>query len=802
MANNEAEVDIVVSAAGALPDLERQLQRIVNSAQSTAPEVGLEAGLNARNTLRTLDAALGRVVSAAEADPDNRIDLTAVLDQRRSIRELDASIGRAVAAVEAGAPEVTVEARLDRGSLASLRTGIDAVVATLNRTVDPVEVEVEVDRDWEGRVNRLGSSLLRLGRSAGSSAASIAPLVGRLGALGGAVGALVPAAAGLAAAIQQIAPAAAVATSGMLTMRLTAGTVKLAMVGVEDAISDAFDPDVSVDDFHKSLEKLAPEAALFADEIHTMRRELKAVQQSVQNRVFKDFDELLRGLAQRVGPQVTRALNNTADSLNRMGKNAGIAAAQLSERGILGQALNGATKSLENLEEVPARAVTGFGLLAAASAPAMNRITAAVNSASVRIAEKLDAAFESGELEKLIDKAVDTFVQLGRIVGNFVSGVGNIFGGLTRDGGGLFDTLEKISQAFEDLTESEEFQSILKELSLTVGTLVTALLPLLTEALKILAPAIELIAPAFREFIVEVAPHVMKFLEMSAPLIMELAELLAIALPYAAKLAGGALEALGIIFSGLAIIIDRVVVPALKWFRDNLTPLKNQVDQFIVDVVTKTPKVGDSIESMTAESGSSLVKFGDNLVVKTLSKVNQFVVGVQQSTAKVVKYMYDLALGIRDAINGFIGEFFRIGQDLIGGLISGIRSMVPDVLGLAASLANSVVSTIKGALDIQSPSRVMMSIGKDTGRGFIIGLESMLPDVRKQVNNLAHAAQLKAPSGFGAAGAIGITPLGPGGGPTPVNVYLGNELIGSYVDGRVATANTRRRRTYTQGFRY
>ncbi|MFJ5782064.1 phage tail protein [Streptomyces hydrogenans] len=801
MANNEAEVDIVVSAAGALPDLERQLQRIVNSAQSTAPEVGLEAGLNARNTLRTLDTALGRVVSAAEADPNNQIDLTAVLDQRQSIRELDASIGRAVAAVQAGAPEVTVEARLERGTLASLRTGIDAVVATLNRTTDPVEVEVEVDRDWEGRVNRLGSSLLRLGRSAGSAVGTVAPLVGRIGALGGVLGAAVPAAAALAAAVQQIAPAAAVATSGMLTMRLTAATLKLALVGVEDAITDAFDPEISPDEFHKSLEKLAPEAAKFADELHTMRRELKAVQQGVQNRVFKDFDQLLRGLAQRVGPQVTRSLNRTADSLNRMGKNAAIAGAQIAERGVLGQALNGATKSLENLEEVPARAITGFSLLAAASAPAMNRITAAVNSASVRIAERLDAAFESGELERLIDRAVDTFAQLGRIVGNFASGVGNLFGGLTQDGGGLFDTLEKLSGAFEDLTASEEFQSVLKELALTVGTLVEALLPLFTQALQILAPAIELIAPAFRDFIEEIVPHLMLFLQRSAPLVNELAELLAGALPYAAKIAGGALDFLGIVFGGLAIIIDRSE-RALHFFQDRFGPLKRVVDEFIVDVVTKTPKVGDSIESMTAESGSSLVKFGDNLVVKTLSKVNQFVVGVQQSTAKVVKYMYDLALGIRDAINGFIGEFFRIGQDLIGGLISGIRSMVPDVLGLAASLANSVVSTIKGALDIQSPSRVMMSIGKDTGRGFIIGLENMLPDVRKQVNNLAHAAQLKAPSGFGAAGAIGITPLGPSGGPTPVNVYLGNELIGSYVDGRVATANTRRRRTYVQGFRY
>lgn len=801
MANNEAEVDIVVSAAGALPDLERQLQRIVNAAQSTAPEVGLEAGLNARNTLRTLDAALGRVVSAAEADPDNRVDLTAVLDQRRSIRELDASIGRAVAAVEAGAPEVTVEARLDRGSLASLRTGIDAVVATLNRTVDPVEVEVEVDRDWEGRVNRLGSSLLRLGRSAGSSAASIAPLVGRLGALGGTVGALVPAAAALAAAIQQIAPAAAVATSGMLTMRLAAGTVKLAMVGVEDAISDAFDPDVSPDDFHKSLEKLAPEAAKFADELHTMRRELKSVQQGVQNRVFKDFDELLRGLAQRVGPQVTRALNRTADSLNRMGKNAAISAAQLSERGVLGQALNGATKSLENLEEVPARAVTGFGLLAAASAPAMNRITAAVNSASIRIAEKLDAAFESGELEKLIDKAVDTFAQLGRIVGNFVSGVGNIFGGLTTSGGGLFDTLEKISQAFEDLTASEEFQSVLNELALTVGTLVTALLPLLTQALQILAPAIELIAPAFREFIVEVAPHVMRFLEMSAPLIMELAELLAIALPYAAKLAGGSLEALGIIFSGLAIIIDRVVVPALRWFRDNLTPLKSQVDQFIVDVVTKTPKVGDSIESMTAESGSSLARFGDNLVVKTLSKVNEFVVGVQQSTARVIRYMYELALGMRDAINGFIGEFFRIGQDLLGGLISGIRSMIPNVLGLASSLANEVVSTIKGALDIQSPSRVMRGIGQDTGKGFILGLEDMVPALARTVAGLSDVVTPSGALGFGMSGAVGVQRLAPAGAGQAVNISFGNEFLARYVDGRVTMIDNRNRRVMAQGVR-
>jgi phage-related protein len=263
----------------------------------------------------------------------------------------------------------------------------------------------------------------------------------------------------------------------MLAVQLVSGTVKLAMQDVSEAVSTAFDPEAKPEDLAKAMEKLAPAAKEFVTELQGMRKEFTDLQQQVQENFFAGLDDTLVGLKEDVLPQVGDALRNVATELSSMASGAGEAAAALGRDGTLGTALEGAVNGIANLVDVPGQAVTALGQLAAAAAPAFERVTAAAASSASSVSEKLAAAFESGALDEAINSAVDAIAQLGRIAGNVFGGLGNIIGTATASGEGLFAMLERVTQAFEDVTASQGFQQALRALVETAGVVADTVLP-------------------------------------------------------------------------------------------------------------------------------------------------------------------------------------------------------------------------------------------------------------------------------------------------------------------------------------
>ncbi|WP_032751713.1 hypothetical protein, partial [Streptomyces griseus] len=99
---------------------------------------------------------------------------------------------------------------------------------------------------------------------------------------GAAVGTLVPLLAGVTAALAQMAPAAALAVSGVLAIGLAAGTVKIAMSGVGDAVKAALDPS-DPEAYAEALKKLSPNARGFVGEIRKAQPALDKIRRTVQD---------------------------------------------------------------------------------------------------------------------------------------------------------------------------------------------------------------------------------------------------------------------------------------------------------------------------------------------------------------------------------------------------------------------------------------------------------------------------------------------------------------------------------------
>jgi phage-related protein len=68
---------------------------------------------------------------------------------------------------------------------------------------------------------------------------------------------------------------------------------------------------------------------------------------------------------------------------------------------------------------------------------------------------------------------------------------------------------------------------------------------------------------------------------------------------------------------------------------------------------------------------------------------------------------------------------YSAGEDLIRGLINGIKGMAGDAARAARDAVAGAVNSAKGFLGISSPSRVFMEIGEQTTEGLIHGLRAV-----------------------------------------------------------------------------
>lgn len=95
---------------------------------------------------------------------------------------------------------------------------------------------------------------------------------------------------------------------------------------------------------------------------------------------------------------------------------------------------------------------------------------------------------------------------------------------------------------------------------------------------------------------------------------------------------------------------------------------------------------------------------------------------------------------ISSAFNALNGQLYSAGLFAMAGLSSGISSGAGRAIAAARSVANSVSSTIRTALKIHSPSRVMVSIGEYITQGLAKGIMASSKLVDKASGRLADMA--------------------------------------------------------------
>ncbi|MFD8948535.1 hypothetical protein ACFV0B_06740 [Streptomyces xanthophaeus] len=646
-------------------------------------------------------------------------------------------------------------------------------------------------RDAEGRLRRLDGTFASVaeraamgfdGAERGSRrfGVSLSAVTGAVGGLGGVLGnvgkiaamfgAAAPAAAGLAATVGAIAPAAGVAATGLVAVQLATQTLKLGMKGVGDAVSAAMDPS-NPQAFAEAIKNLAPSAQSFAKEIRTLQPQFKALQQSVQQRMFQGLDGVLKQMGTSTLPILKTGMTNTAGALNLMAHGVGNAAIGLSKSGTLGKAISGANTGLYNLAGAPSIFLTALTQVAAAAAPAFGRITAGAGGALERFSERFSQSFASGGMEKAIDQAIAVLGQLGQIAGNVGSIVGSIFTTAQASGGGFLGTLQQITGSLATAFASPAVQSGMKAIFETMATLASTIGPLLTQALTALAPVFTALGPPIQRLIetlgtalgpvieqlgpvmVVAAEAVGQLLDAVSPLIPVFGDLLAQILPALTPI----LKTIGDVFAQMAPIVGQLagvlmsalapilaaLVPVLEPILAAFMTLVQAILPIITQQITAFAPIIAQLAGIFAQLMVALAPVIAQLITLVASVLTRMMPVITPIIEILAKFASILADELGAAINNIVIPAFNLIMNLLSGdfagawesvkqLVSGVIEtflrIFRDLPARAGAALAGLASAVWGKVS-EAGSRMLGSIREKVGE--VVGFIKTVPGKAK-----------------------------------------------------------------------
>jgi hypothetical protein len=621
--------------------------------------------------------------------------------------------------------ELPVVLAVADGEIARLRAELAGIRPPL-----AVPVRFDVDRS---ATDQLQSSLRNLGQTAGRVAATAAAIA----AVGAAASVAIPAVAGLVATLAQIAPAAAVGATAVLAVVAANAALKVGMTGVEEALKNAFDPE-NAEAFNEALKKLTPNAQKFVLAIQKLGPEFSKIRKAVQERLFEGLGDQVTKTGKVALPVLRRGLEGAAGALNEMGKGVLQATEELSESGSLGRAVDGATKGLTNLKDVPGEIVKSLTGLAEAASPAFDRITKAVDRVSKRMSDSIARGVDSGQLQKSIDRAIDKIKQIGRVGKNIGRTLMNLFQPAETSGVDFLSVLEQITGQLAKVTGSKGAQDTLKEVFDTLAEVGKSAGRLLLAALESIAPAVKELGPPVKQVVKDLERGLEPVIRRLGPILKDLAKNLGGVAMELSPFLGPLGELIGMMLGGLQPILrkvgeqakllagtlKRLLLPAWEKLKPVLEPFVRITGRLVAGFIELQNQILEKLQPAFEEIGLAFGMVLDELkplgaelekfVNETLPKLKPIIDPIIDTVGElVVIFAHGLARVMREfvipAIEGLVallqgdfqtawtkaGEIAANGVRFIGDVLAKLPSIVGKIL---AHLSLVLIGAISAAM--------------------------------------------------------------------------------------------------------
>lgn len=345
----------------------------------------------------------------------------------------------------------------------------------------------------------------------GTFAKTAATMASRFALMGGAAAAAAPGVGQLTAALVPAAGAALALPAAMLAIRAASGTVKVAVMGVGDAITAGFGDNAKKAD--KALNELSGSARVFAKSIIGLRPQVEGLQKAVSDRFFRPFADDVRPLAELYLPMLRSEMGDLAGPLGGL-------AEQLAETGKRGLIFDTVRKVFESTR-MAAINVRGaidplawsLALLVKDTVGELPGLASGFANASERFADFVAHASETGAITQAFRNGIATLKDFGGILRNLGSIVASVYSAATANGNTLLANLRDLTGQAAAFFKSAEGGAALAAVFGTLGTFGEALksslgaaLPAIAKSVEALGPALAGLADPAAQLIIAVAP--------------------------------------------------------------------------------------------------------------------------------------------------------------------------------------------------------------------------------------------------------------------------------------------------------
>lgn len=415
---------------------------------------------------------------------------------------------------------------------------------------------------------------------------------------------------------------------------------------------------------------------------------------------------LLAPILNTLGPAIVKAIGAVGPAIAELAPGVQALATGLSDA-ISTIADSGALKSLAN-------AISQVAVAIAPVLPIAAQLIAELGTALTPVIIALAPVL--GTVVGAIGQLVTAVAPLLAVAGQLIAQVGPILtpifttlSSVIAQTAPIFQTLANILDAV--LTPIlQALPTVIQPLLDNFNTLISALLPPLNALLTALQPSLAQISTALAQVALALAPVLQQIGALAAQILTALMPLLTPLI--------GLIGELAAIFAGrLAAMLTSVVVPALN-------------------------------------TVAALLKGDFSGAFKSLKETVSGVIST------VIDNFTELPLKILQAVGGFGLLLVDAGEDLIRGLINGVKNLAGNLAGAIKDVASGAVKSAKDFLGIKSPSKVFTVIGEQVGQGFVNGIDAMNSAASRAAVGMAAAAvsplaSVTVPaSGVAAVGAI------------------------------------------------
>ena len=173
--------------------------------------------------------------------------------------------------------------------------------------------------------------------------------------------------------------------------------------------------------------------------------------------------------------------------------------------------------------------------------------------------------------------------------------------------------------------------------------------------------------------------------------------------------------------------VAAAIVAATLAFKAFTAGTKKGVNEANTAVKTGMNQMKDiMVQGMTAAAQVATQKFA------------MMVVAISASGAQMTVIAVSAANGVRAA---FSINLYSTGMQMMQGLLNGMNSMKAKVEQTARDIAKTAAKAVNAALQVKSPSRLMMETGQYTGEGLAIGMTNRISDIQAAAQAMTEPIQ-------------------------------------------------------------